>query len=614
MAEDKISRKKLIKLIRKLQERCKIVEGKHQSVVRKHQSLKTEADAAKSKVLELQAQIDDMSDKIHTQSQLMEAQKKAHETEMRKITHSSGSNASSSHPKETTVLRDEIKALKLRLLEAAASPSNEQVDMIQSLQNTVEEYKKKAVDAIQFAELLRDETGEGGDGESSGEEARLRQEVSKLMEENKKLRAVGGEQKRRHIASLTQQLLLARKECTTLRTDNERLTSSVTQLKSDTKLMRDRSAAAPSEQSERIFIQQKQELNREKEVWTQQLIRNKDKISQLENKVKQLEAENGSRLKERDEALDAKKEAESKLGEYAVRVELLEQQLQERETMNAELIEAHADAKQGHEKQLSEVKNQEEERYSRLLAELTAHRIEAKKAMRAKSGELDKVEKELKRLQDQIATGKPDERRIFELAELQARREHRIRQVSDQMKGHMHIIEQQRDTIARYRDEIHTLSEQLEAERLSKKRSMVNVDYLKAIMVKFMQLKDDSQAQVALYPVVAKVLCFSDEEQDMVRELMREQGIYNYVTSFIWPGEQTNNGNSGGGLMKDAPPVIEGNTNSSDSTAGAGGANEDDAAPSNQVGMRSNNDRKEAKEQGKPPMGAVDDEDTLAEV
>jgi len=161
MAEDKISRKKLIKLIRKLQERCKIVEGKHQSVVRKHQSLKTEADAAKSKVLELQAQIDDMSDKIHTQSQLMEAQKKAHETEMRKITHSSGSNASSSHPKETTVLRDEIKALKLRLLEAAASPSNEQVDMIQSLQNTVEEYKKKAVDAIQFAELLRDETGEG---------------------------------------------------------------------------------------------------------------------------------------------------------------------------------------------------------------------------------------------------------------------------------------------------------------------------------------------------------------------------------------------------------------------------------------------------------------------
>mmetsp|Transcript_3227 Transcript_3227/g.7531 ORF Transcript_3227/g.7531 Transcript_3227/m.7531 type:complete len:592 (-) Transcript_3227:144-1919(-) len=540
-SDEKIPRSKLIKLCRKLQQRVKTVEGKHASVVKKFQGVKAEADSAKAKVLELQAQIDDMGDKLHTQTQLMQAMQRQHSKQLR----SKASNSPRSRGEGTRSLKvapevkRQVEKLKMDLLEARAAPSPEQEARIKNLEFMVDEFKAKALKAVQYGGKQPQE------GENS-ENVRLRQEVAQLLEQVKQLRTGGSKNESQQIAILSKQLLSVRRECATLRAENGRLSSAATSAQQEINQLRN----GESDETGRVLLAQQEELSREKEVWTQQLARQKDRVRQLERKLKEAEQKESQAKEEVKKTDDLKREAESKVGEYAVQVEALQQQLQEREQMNAELMEGVAEAKHDHERRVAEVESRSEERYNRLLAEFKTHRTEVKATLRDKEASLMSTEKELKRLRDQIATGKPGERRIFELAELQARREHKIRQVSDQMKSHVQIIEQHREAIAVYRAKIQSLTEELEAERLSKKRSLVNLDYLKAIMVKFMQLKDDSQAQVALYPVIAKVLVFSEEEEKMVRELMREKGIYSYVTSYIWPGQEAN------GLMKDAPPVI----------------------------------------------------------
>jgi len=327
---------------------------------------------------------------------------------------------------------------------------------------------------------------------------------------------------------------------------NNGLSTEVEQLQQEVEGLRN----GETEQTGRVLFQQQSELAREKKLWKTELSRNKELIGRLQQRVETAEVRTNEFKRAKEEAEDKLKEIQGQVGEYAVKVEALEQQLQEREQMNSELIGAHAEAKLAHEKQVAELQTREGERYGRLLREFNAHREEAKQALRQQADQLEAAERENRRLQEQIATGKPDERRIFELAELQARREHKIRQVNDQMASNVKLLAHHEEQMGDYRAKIQSLEDQIQAERLSKIRSKVNLDYLKAIMVKFVQLKDDTPAQIALYPVIAKVLYFTEEEQKMVKELMKEQGIYGYVSSFIWSKEN-------GSLMKDAPPVIE---------------------------------------------------------
>ncbi|GAB5354593.1 hypothetical protein AAMO2058_000132100 [Amorphochlora amoebiformis] len=527
MAEEKIPRKKLIKLCRKLQERVRTVETKHASVVKKYQSVKAEGDAAKAKILELQAQIDGMEEEFSTQQQLMKMQMRKHAQLLRERSIPSPSGGGGVPFSEGKHLRSEIENLKVQIVEAKAAPSASQESEIASLKSMVNEYKQKALKALQ---------GEGGEGGS--EEQRLRIEVSRLIEECDMLRREGGggDHSRKHIASLTSQLLSARKEVASVREEFERLSDVNHSLKERIRL------ASEENQTGRVLLRQKEELEHEKSAWMQQMMRQKESLTKLEKKYAEAEARAKAAEEKGEKLVDSNRITHSQVTEYAVKISALEQQISEREAMHAELVEACAEAKINHEKKIQEAEARHRERYSRLLREFTAHREESKRTERSLEAKLAKTETQKRRLQDQIATGKPDERRIFELAELQARREHKIRQVSDQMKSHVQIIAQHKEAIDSYRAKIKDLNYKLDQERQSKKRSGVNLDYLKAILVNFMQLKDDRAAQISMYPVIAKVLCFSEEELAMVRKVMTEQGIYSYVTSFIWTQDEDSQG------------------------------------------------------------------------
>lgn len=547
MGDDKIPRKTLIKLCKRLQDRLKIVEGKHASVVNKHQSVKTDADSAKAKILELQAQIEGMTDEMSTQAQLVAAQKRTHIKEMNeiklKINRSQPTKSEDPDIKVVMTLRQQIVKLKQQLLEATSKPSIDQSIAITQLKKDVEEYKTKMVEALKYGEGR-----EKGKLDTNPEEARLRHQISKLLEENQALRTSGGDKKRAHIASLTQQLVSARNKLSSLRGDNERLSFENRNLKVELEQLQEQE----QENTGRVLFQQQEELAREKEVWTQELLRYKNKVQNLEKKVNLVNIQAESKEKDRDKLLSKHEEIKAQLTEYALKIETLQQQNQEKDRMNTELIEAHAEAKLEHEKELSHSEQKHNERYNRLLKELTSYRAETQRVLVEQKELVHKTESEMERLQEQIATGKPDERRIFELAELQARREHKIRKVNDQMKSHVQIIAQHQKAMGTYRAKIKSLTNQLNAQKLSKKRSTVNLDYLKAIMVKFIQLQDQRQAQTALYPVISRVLCFSEEEHKMVREIMTslDGSIYQYVTSLIWSEKMVD-------VMRDAPAVVD---------------------------------------------------------
>jgi len=529
MTEEKIPRKKLIKLCRKLQERVRIVEAKHSSVVKKYNSVKADADSAKAKILELQAQLEGMEDEINTQAKLMEAQKRAHKKEImqrRAVERSIGQNVSSKSSQgvleELKRARKEVEDLKREVITAKSSPSPHQVAEIETLTNMVEDYKKKAMTAIQYGNSVSQNGSVAGE-----EETRLRREVAKLLEENEKLRKDGGMAARQK--QITNQLM---NECASLR---RQLAQS------------QKNQGAPRG---RAIVQQKEELEREKEVWMKQLVKTREVAQTLEKQLKDSESKVQELEKKIQAATKTQEESMNQMREYSNKVASLETQIQDKERLNAELMEAHAEAKLSHERTIQENDARNAERYGRLLKELTQLRENSKRIQKDLEKRADTAESERKRLHDLVTKGRPGERRIFELAEMQARREHKIREVSGKVVEYQKLVDQHEEVVNKFKNEIEALKDKMEEGKLSKKRSGVNLDYLKAIMIKFIQLKDDTPAQSAMYPVIAKVLCFSKKEQELVRDVMKDTGIYGYMSSFIWSQEA-------GGLMKDAPPVVE---------------------------------------------------------
>ncbi len=508
-AEGHVPRDTLLKLVKRLRGRMKTVESKHASVVKKYDAVKKDGDFAKARVLELEAQVEGMSEELSTQTQLLEAQNARASASEGGPSDGRGNAAVT---RETERLRAKVRALEKQNLEARNAGSPEQQQIIANLQRLVEEYKARAVSAMQFGSggasgdgAPQDGKGGSGAGASGGDDtARLRAQVAQLLDECQGLRARGQESKAQVVRA---------------RADAEKLRAEVARLREE-----GGGAAEREQQTGRILLQQREELARERERWQLDMSRQRARVSALESKLAKAEDRVGSQGTRAQSLVDKIAALESQATQYALKQESLERELQDKETACADLEEACRAAAEAHSRELRSREQRATERYTRLMREFTSYREETKNALAERRAAADKAETECARLRDQIATGKPDERRLFELAELQARREHKIRKVSDQMRSHVQLIAQHQKAIETYRARIRALNEELEAAQLAQKRGGVDVDYLKTLMIKFMQLHGQPDAQIALYPVISKLLCFSEEELQQMRDTSTVQG------------------------------------------------------------------------------------------
>lgn len=110
------------------------------------------------------------------------------------------------------------------------------------------------------------------------------------------------------------------------------------------------------------------------------------------------------------------------------------------------------------------------------------------------------------------------ERRIMELAQVQARRDetvHRLTVENGELKKK--LLEAKR-LLDKASDERVFLSDQIRRLQSSRQRGTVDIDYLKNVIVRYLQFENYPQQRKALVPVIATILHFNAQDHEAVNK------------------------------------------------------------------------------------------------
>ncbi len=187
----------------------------------------------------------------------------------------------------------------------------------------------------------------------------------------------------------------------------------------------------------------------------------------------------------------------------------LEQIKLENETKVAELLAKHN----------SDIVTKDEERESAIS---TLNREHTKSSNIARSINAQKEEEniilgeKIKVLQEEISSGAPNERRIFELAASQAKREaihgsHRDARELAFIQLQEALMTRDMEVAQHYQART-ALEKELDSLRRSAKRDGVNMAYLKNVVLQFMTFPMAAPERLSLVPVIATLLQFTREE------------------------------------------------------------------------------------------------------
>ncbi len=75
--------------------------------------------------------------------------------------------------------------------------------------------------------------------------------------------------------------------------------------------------------------------------------------------------------------------------------------------------------------------------------------------------------------------------------------------------------------------------EQMKSLARSKTRSGVNLDYLKAVLVRFFQFENKNSERKALIPVIAQIMQFTDEDRRAIQKAQRDSTFWAKVTGAL---------------------------------------------------------------------------------
>eukprot|EP00595_Chromulina_sp_UTEXLB2642_P001288 CAMPEP_0196768294 /NCGR_PEP_ID=MMETSP1095-20130614/42571_1 /TAXON_ID=96789 ORGANISM="Chromulina nebulosa, Strain UTEXLB2642" /NCGR_SAMPLE_ID=MMETSP1095 /ASSEMBLY_ACC=CAM_ASM_000446 /LENGTH=354 /DNA_ID=CAMNT_0042137661 /DNA_START=977 /DNA_END=2038 /DNA_ORIENTATION=- len=198
----------------------------------------------------------------------------------------------------------------------------------------------------------------------------------------------------------------------------------------------------------------------------------------------------------------------------------LETIIKEKEILfNNKLSSLENDMKLKHEEYestINQLKLQHDENIENIKRDYAKKSSLARSLMTEKEEEAKLLSAKVVELQKEIASGAPSERRIFELAQTQAKRDgfHNIHSDNREV-----AFQQLQDTLAQKDLELAKLQQKIldintevgELRRISR-RETVNMDYLKNITLQYMTFPISSPERLSLIPVLATLLQFNSKE------------------------------------------------------------------------------------------------------
>jgi hypothetical protein len=248
------------------------------------------------------------------------------------------------------------------------------------------------------------------------------------------------------------------------------------------------------------------------------------RIAELQQQLTTLQSE-------RDEAVQAHRDASASLA--TVQAEL--------DSLRTEHASSVATARTAYES----LSTSSSEKYARLLQELKAYKIHTINAQVELRNELDALAATNARLEEEIKFGRPgsEERRILELASLQASRDEAVRAAENEAAQARQTLVEWRGKLEQVKTERDFLAQQLHESRHSASRHTVNLDYLKQVMVQFLGYQSAPDKQKAMFPVIAQLLLFNEQDHKAVAAAQAESS----AASGLW-GALTSLGGGGAGI------------------------------------------------------------------
>ena len=225
---------------------------------------------------------------------------------------------------------------------------------------------------------------------------------------------------------------------------------------------------------------------------------------------------------------DTVKEAVERVTVLQARVAGAETRLEERVKESNSRIESlekeRDDEKQKYNDTIQSTKKQYEQENEAIKKDFAKKSALARTLMSEKEEEARVLSLKVSELKAEISSGAPSERRIFELAQVQAKRDASYSMYSDTREIAFQQLQATlaaRDLdLARLQQSHAGLVTEVQELRRTMRREGVNMDYLKNIVLQYMSFPMQSPERISLVPVISTLLQFNPKEIAVVQVLL----------------------------------------------------------------------------------------------
>ena len=136
-------------------------------------------------------------------------------------------------------------------------------------------------------------------------------------------------------------------------------------------------------------------------------------------------------------------------------------------------------------------------------------------------------------LQQEIDTGRPAERKLYELANLQARRDESLHHIQAENRELKQQLDELQTKLSRYKTERQFLTQQLQQHTRSQSLSQINIDYLRSIIVRYMQFQNQAEQRDQLTTVIARLLQFTRDDMQNINKANTQSNSSSFLSAMF---------------------------------------------------------------------------------
>lgn len=215
----------------------------------------------------------------------------------------------------------------------------------------------------------------------------------------------------------------------------------------------------------------------------------------------------------------------------------LQHKVRELESEIRALQQSALESQQSRDRELRAIEFKHIDRFERAQRENQQHIHKLSAELTDRSTLIEQLQQRCRDLEHEIDTGKPTERKLYELASLQARRDESLQQLQADNRALKHQLSVSESKLSKYKTERAFLTDQLSQHSRSQSISQINIDYLRSIIVRYMQFVYQPEQRDQLTTVIARLLQFSKSDIDTVNRA-HAQSNQTFFTSLF--GASTN--------------------------------------------------------------------------